>query len=278
MDLSKGDAAPGDDLTFDVARANLYGDSCRVTVQLAQDPRTASDPPLYGAGMSATVTSDPFSIPAPSSTSTADDFTAQWSGTTSNPQVVVSYHGSDDLDFASAWRMTLTNGSTPDCGTANGNPPPTTIDVDKECVKAGGNFTVTIGYAYFGLLGKTIAPVPVQGTAPRPVDPTKISFSAAWNDNPALPQIEVTYTGSEDSASLAPLDFTETVTSGGVTCASENDNPATSSARIDIDLATCPPTDANGDPSAYSIEIKFTDPNYGRTGDYTYQVSGTPPS
>jgi hypothetical protein len=278
MDLNKGDAAPGDDLTFDVDRRTLYGDSCTVTLQLAQDPRTATDPPLYGAGMSETVTSSPFSIDPPSSTSTAGDFTAQWAGTTTDPQVVVSYHGSDDLSSASNWQITLTNGSTPDCGSVN-KEPPATIVVDKDCVKAGGNFTVTVSYAYFLIpLKTTIGPVPVQGTAPRPVDPTKISFSAAWNDNPALPQIDVTYTGSEDTASLAPLDFTETVTSGGVTCAAENDNPATSSARIDIDLATCPPTDANGDPSVYSIEIKFTDPNYGQTGDYTYQVSGKPPA
>src|SRR5206468_845998 len=56
-DLNESDVAPGDDLTFPIDRAAVSGSDCQVTVQLAQDPRTATDPPLYGAGYSRAATS-----------------------------------------------------------------------------------------------------------------------------------------------------------------------------------------------------------------------------
>ncbi|MDT4911137.1 MAG: hypothetical protein QOC66_265 [Pseudonocardiales bacterium] len=274
--LERSDVAPGDDLTFSISRVDTNGDDCQVTIQLAQDSRTATDPPLYGAGYSHAVSSSTFTIPPPSLTSTDSDFTAQWAGTTGQPQIVVAYHGGDPLSGASNWQMTVSNPSDSDCGSAT-DPPPTTIDVDKSCVKAGGPFTVDISYRYF-VLGQAHFTVAVGGTAPQPVDPAKISFTAAWNTNPQLPQVDLTYTGSEDAASLAPLEWTETVKSGATVCATENDNPATSSARIDVDLTTCPPTATDGTASVYTVDISFTDPNYGQTGTYSYTVMGTPPT
>ena len=120
--------------------------------------------------------------------------------------------------------------------------------------------------------------VAVGGNAPQPVDPSKISFTAAWNDNPALPQVNLTYTGTEDASSLGALQWTETVTSGTTVCGTGNDNPAGSSARINVDLTTCPPTAPDKTPSVYTVDISFTDPNYGQTGDYRYTVQGAPPT
>jgi hypothetical protein len=278
-ELTRSDVAPGDDMAFAGIDRVTYNGACTVTIQLAQDARTATDPPLYGAGNSDSTTSPSFQVDPPSSTSTSGDFTAQWAGSTGRPQVVVSYHGGDDLSGASNWRMEISNGSS-SCGTGNGDPPPTTIDVDKSCIKDGGAFTVDIRYTYF-ILSQAHFTVDVQGNAPQPVDPSKISFSAAWNDNPNLPQVDVTYTGSEDTASLAPLQWTETVTSSaspGVTCGGPDpDNPGSSSVRIDVDLTVCPPTDANNNAAVYTVEISFTDPNYGQTGDYTYIVQNSPP-
>jgi hypothetical protein len=175
--------------------------------------------------------------------------------------------------------MTVSNGSN-DCGADNGDPPTATIDVDKNCVKAGGTFTVTIDYTYF-ILAHAHFVVTVGGNAPTPVDPSKISFAAAWNSNAQLPQVDVTYTGSEPASALAPLAWTETVTSSGspgVACgADDHDNPGDSSVRVDVDLTACPPT-VNGAASVYTVEISFTDPNYGQTGDYKYTVAGTPPT
>ncbi len=69
------------------------------------------------------------------------------------------------------------------------------------------------------------------------------------------------------------MNWTETVTSGTTTCATENDNPGTSSVRITVDLTKCPATAPNGTtPSVYTVDISFTDPNYGQTGDYRYTV------
>jgi len=159
-------------------------------------------------------------------------------------------------------------------------PPPATIDVDKSCIAQGGTFTLSIDYTYF-VIAHAHFDVVVTGTAPQPVDPTKISFTAAWNTNPDLPQVLLTYTGSEIIDSLAPLEWTEVVTSSvspGVACATDNDNPADSSVRIDVNLVACPPTDTDGAAAVYTVKISFTDPNYGRTGEYTYTVAGTPPT
>jgi hypothetical protein len=274
-DLNQSDVAPGDNLTFPINRAAVSGSDCQVTVQLAQDPRTATDPPLYGAGYSRTATSSSFVIPPPSLTSTESDFSAQWSGSNGQPQIVVSYHGGDPLSGASDWQMSVGNGSGSSCGTA-ASAPPTTIDVDKSCVRAGGTFTVDITYRYF-LLAQAHFVVTVGGNAPQPVDPTKISFSAAWNDNPQLPQVDLTYTGTEDPSSLSALSWTETVSSGTTTCGTANDDPGNSTARITVDLTACPPT-VDGKPAGYTVDISFTDPNYGQTGNYSYAVTGTPPT
>lgn len=274
-DLNQSDVAPGDDLTFSINRTAVSGDDCQVTVQLAQDPRTVTDPPLYGAGYSRAATSSSFAIPPPSLTSTGSDFTAQWAGSSGQPQIVVSYHGGDPLSGASDWQMSVANGSGTTCGTS-ASAPPATIDVDKNCVRSGGSFTVDITYRYF-LVAEAHFVVPVGGTAPQPVDPAKISFTAAWNDNAQLPQVDLTYTGTEDPGSLASLSWTETVSSGAVSCGSSTDNPGNSSARITVDLTTCPPVVA-GKPAVYTVAISFTDPTYGESGNYGYTVSGTPPS
>ena len=279
LNLNASDVAPGDVMSFPVDRVTFNG-PCTVTIQLVQNADTATRPPLYGAGASRSTTSGQLQLDPPSLTSTASDFDAQWGGSPGHPTVVVSYHGGDDLgDGARNWHIGVWDGDS-GCGTADGNPPPVTIDVDKLCIKHGGTFTVAIDYTYFALAHAHFD-VPVGGTAPSPVDPADISFTANWNDNPALPQVDLTYTGSADLASIAPLDFTETVTSSsapGVTCGSATDNPADAPPRIDVDLTTCPPTATDGSTAVYTVTISFTDPNYGQTGNYAYTVQGTPPS
>lgn len=279
MNLDASDVAPGDVMSFPVNRVTFNG-PCAVTIQLVQDPNTVTNPPLYGAGPSKPQTSGQVQIDQPSLTSTAGDFDAEWGGSTGHPTVVVSYHGSDDLpDGARNWQLAVSNGTTT-CGSVDGNPPPAAIDVDKNCIELGGSFTVTIDYTYF-VVAHPHFEIPVGGTAPSPVDPTKISFAADWNTNPALPQVNLTYTGSQDLTSLAPLNFTETVTSSsapGETCGSATDNPADAQPRIDVDLTICPPTATDGTAAVYTVTISFTDPNYDQTGNYVYTVQGAPPS
>lgn len=279
MPLQATDVAPGEEMTFPVDRT-VYRGPCTVTLQLAQDPRTATDPPLYGAGTSEARQSPTFQIDPPSITSTASDFEAQWAGTSDNPTVIVSYHGGDDLSGARDWSMTLSRGAVV-CGSVLGNPPPATIDVTKSCIAQGdGNFSVHIEYTYF-LVAHAQFDVPVTGEAPSPVDPANVSFSAHWNEDPDLPQIVIAYTGSEPQSVLAPLRWTEVVTSSGtpgVVCATDHDNPGVSTVRISGVLASCPATPGpNGELPSYLVDVSFTDPNYGRTGDYPTPVSGTPP-
>src|SRR3954451_18585335 len=279
MTLTAADVAPGDDLTFPVDRTVFRG-PCTVVLQLAQDPRTATDPPLYGAGTSRARTSPTFQIDPPSITSTADDFQAQWGGTNENPTVVVTYHGSDDLSGAHGWQLTLSRGGV-GCGNAQNDAPPVTIDVDKSCIADGdGAYSVHIQYTYF-LVSHAQFDVPVAGQAASAVDPSQLSFTAQWNDNPQMPQVLLDYTGSEPPNSLAPLDWTEMVTSTGspgVVCASDHDTPGNATIRIADVLAACPAiAGPDGELPSYSVEVSFTDPNYGQTGDYPTPVSGTPP-
>jgi hypothetical protein len=108
-----------------------------------------------------------------------------------------------------------------------------------------------------------------------------LSFTAQWNDNPDAPQILIDYTGTQPPGPLAALDWTEVVTSSaapGVACATEHDSPGAGTVRISDVLTACPATpDPAGALPTYSVDISFTDPNYGRTGDYPTPVSGTPP-
>ena len=278
MNLTATDVAPDEDMTFPVDRATYRG-PCTVALQLAQNPGTATDPPLYGAGTSAARTSPIVQIDPPSITSTGNDFAAQWAGTNGNPNVIVSYHGNDDLSGARNWQIALTRGGDT-CGTTS-SAPPATIDVQKDCVANGdGVWTVHIDYDYF-IVSHASFDVPVVGDAPSPVDPTKLSFTAEWNNNSASPQILIDYTGSEPAGILGSLDWTEVVTSSaspGVVCATTHDNPGAGTVRIGDVLTTCPATpDLSGQLPTYSVDISFTDPNYGRSGDYPTPVTGTPP-
>jgi hypothetical protein len=267
-------------MSFPVNRV-FYNGPCTVTIQLVQDPRTATAPPLFGAGTSKAVTSGSVQLDPPSLTSTASDFSAQWGGSNGHPTVVVSYSGGDDLPAgARNWSMTVTDG-TNTCGSATDNPPPATIEVDKSCIKGGGTFTVSIDYTYF-LLSHAHFDVTVGGSAPSPVDPGQLSFTASWNTTPTLPQIDVTYTGAADQlAVMGTLSWSEVVTSSSspdVTCGSGTDNPADSPPRIDVDLTACPATGTDGTAAKYTVTVSFTDPNYGETGNYAITVAGTPPN
>ncbi|MDT4942823.1 MAG: hypothetical protein QOJ34_2912 [Pseudonocardiales bacterium] len=279
MNLTAADVAPGEDMAFPVDRTTYRG-PCTVTLQLAQDPVSVTDPPLYGAGTSPARTSPSVILDPPSITATADDFSAQWAGNQGHPTVIVSFHGADELSGARDWQLTLTRG-VDTCGSAAGDPLPVAIEVDKQCVSHGsGEFSVRVEYTYFGI-AHAAYDVPVSGDAPEPVDPTKLSFTAQWNSNPLAPQIVLDYTGSEPAGVLAPLDWTEVVTSSalpGVVCASASDDPAAGTVRIPDVLVSCPATlGLDGQLPIYSVEISFTDPNYDQTGDYPTPVTGVPP-
>ena len=273
--LTQSNIRSGQSLVFDgISRFtyNSQNSTCRVTAALVQNAQTRTDPPLFGASASPSDTSPAVAIDPPSLSSTAGDFQAQWSGSTGNPQIVVTYHGGDHLVLASNWTITATNGSTGDCGTTN-DAPTATITVDKSCVGQGGKFTVSISYDYI-LSHASFPGITVTGDAPQPVDPGNISFSASWSaDQPA---VNIQYTGSQPRSDLGPLTWTETVTSNGKTCGSSNADPANGDPTVTVDFGACPVDDGKGNASTYTLHVTFTDPNYGKNGDYSPDIGGTP--
>ncbi|HEV7205001.1 MAG TPA: fibronectin type III domain-containing protein [Jatrophihabitans sp.] len=278
--LSYPNTSPGQNLVFDGIDRFTYnstGSPCNVTLQLAQNSATTTSPPLYGAAISRTTTTA-VTIPQPTLTTSAGDFQAQWSGTTGQPQVLVTYHGNDHLLLASGWTITVTNGTTADCGTSH-NAPTATVDVNKSCVRDGGTFTVSVDYTYL-LSNQHFAGIPVSGTAPQPVDTSKIDYKAAWGGDVTNPLVTLTYTGSQDTSTFDTFTWSETVTSDvspGVTCGSSTAS-ADQSVSIGVDLTLCPSTAADGTKANYSVEVKFHDPNYGVDFDKSYLVSGVPPA
>ncbi len=272
--LTRSDVRSGQTLVFDAiprATYNSLDAPCSVTLALVQDADTQTDPPLFGASASPSATSATVPIDPPSQSSTASDFHAQWGGSTSNPQIVVTYDGGDELALASNWVITATNATTADCGTSSAAPT-ATIEVEQSCISQGGRFTVSISYDYL-LSHVAFTGIAVSGDAPQPIDPSAISFTAAWSTD--QPSVTISYTGSQARSDLAPLAWTETVTSNGVTCGTSTANPADGDPSVAVDLGTCPVADATGKASTYSLDVSFTDPVTG-THDYTFGITGTP--
>jgi hypothetical protein len=281
--LKADDFPVGKTLTFSgISRLDYASDDCTVTVQLAQDAHTVTTPALYGAGNSPQARSKTFTIPDPGSTTNADDFSAVWSGDQTHPQITLSYDDSsaDPEVFTTDWHSTVTNGSTADCGSST-SAPKVDIAVSPDCVSDGGSFTVQVSYRFFGTTREFT--VDVSGTAPQPVDPADVSFSAAW-DASAPPTVDVSYQGQAPRSDLAPFAFTETITSDtqvdpNVDCADAKDNPADGDPmQIPVDLSACPPLNTDGSPAKYEVRVQYVDNTYNRTFDHSYDVGGVPPS
>ncbi|WP_375489914.1 fibronectin type III domain-containing protein [uncultured Jatrophihabitans sp.] len=276
--LTRNDFASGSTLSFSgVSLPDFYtSNGCTVTVQLAQDTRTVTSPALFGAADSAQVTTGLFAIPAPEATTTSSDFSAAWTADQPDPQITVIYNGSDREGDMNDWNLLARNDTSGDCNSTQ-DAPKAVIHVKPSCVTAGGHFSVQVSYNYFGST-QTLT-LPVSGTSPEPVNPANVSFTAAWEDTAQT--IDVTYAGSQPLADLQPVHFTETVTSNtqvdpNVDCADAQTNPADASPhpiQIAVDLNACPPTDSDGNPAQYKVEITFE-----RDGAKTAPVDGVPPS
>lgn len=289
LDLTQTNVVSGKPITFDVPRTiyNSTNTTCTVSTALAQDSSTALNPPLYGAGQSASATSAPMSIDAPTLDTTAADFTASWvdGAPPGHPQIAVSYTGSNSTlaGYAHDWSLTANTGSSTSCGSSSANPAasPAIIDASKSCVSKGSTWSVAIAFTYFGANGNYT--IDVGGSKPVPVDPTQMTFAAVWTSSSTLADahVQLQYTGPYNDATLSGLQWSATVISSGspgVTCGSSTGYPQADGTgpNIAVDLAACPPT--NGSVVAtYTVQLSFTDPNYSSSGSYVITVSGTVP-
>jgi len=296
-DLSYSNLSPGVAMTFPDIQRSQYNGSCAVTIALVQNSRTATSPPLYGAGASKRATSGPVIIDPPTLTATANDFSAGWGSTDpTNPTIVVSYDSADPLllTFAQNWQMAVSNGGATSCGAVSGDAPPTTIAVTKSCVQAGGAFSVGVSFTYFG------APqhftVQVSGTKPQPVDLATITMVAQWTGLSHRLTGEFVQIGYSDGATPydpSKLNWTMTVTSNlsaGATCARTNQPPDASGTGpvLTIDKNACPYQTGGAStgpetspaptatPANYTVNIHVVDPSYGSTRDWTINLGTAP--
>jgi hypothetical protein len=287
LELDHSNVSADSTISFpDIQRAT-YNSSCTVSAQLAQNAGSATSPPLYGAGISPRATSGTVSIDPPALDTSASDFSASWvaSAVPDDPQIAVSYTGDDDLitTYAHDWTSTASTDATSACGSTTSSPTgsPAVIDVDRGCVTSSAVWSVQVSFTYFGATGTYS--IPVSGSKPAPVDPTQMSFAAVWTPDSTVAdaQVQLQYTGPYDDAVLGSLNWTITVTSSGdpgVTCGSSNDAPKAdgSGPDISVDLSACPAT-SGSTVATYTVEVSFTDPNYGSTGSYPVTVTGTAP-
>lgn len=282
----------------DVDRFSYYGD-CTVSLQLAQNASTATDPPLYGAGASKVVTAS-VSIAPPSSTATANDFTAKLvSGQTTagQSQIVVDYkHQRDPVALTTNWTLTAQNAFNT-CGSSTSAPnPTTTITVNNPTCLVGGSTSVQLSYTYFGATENFT--VPVKGSAPQPVDSSQMKFSATWNQDPNNPALIINYSGPYSQSTLDRLNWTYTLTSNSKSCLYPQQTTAPRASgtgpTLQVNYNTCPPTSPGsggsspppGSPTptptpvanTYTLTIHYDDPYY--SSSYTYNnvtINGTPP-
>jgi hypothetical protein len=290
QELNFSDFAPGASLRFaglSRVRFNSQASPCRVDVQLQQNASRQTDPPLYGAGRSARASAS-VTIPAPTFTGSATDFTAAWASRDPHtPSVQVAYGGADPLlnSYAADWRLQVGGSATPDCGTTSSRPP-ASIAVATDCVTQGGTFTVAVSFRYFGSTHSYV--VPVQGAAPRPLDFGRMRFSARWTPGSSAgghASVVIGYRDGRtyDQSTLDELRWRITVTSDAspdVTCASSDSAPAAdgNGPILPVDLAACPPggdqsTTPPTPPATYTLAVHVDDPAYGQH-DWTAPVNG----
>ncbi|HZZ96250.1 MAG TPA: fibronectin type III domain-containing protein [Jatrophihabitantaceae bacterium] len=275
---------PGHSVSYPGLSRFTYRGDCTVSIQLIQNSSTATNPPLYGAGPSAQTAGAPVTIPAPQVTSSRNDFAATFiESTRSSPQIAVSYHGNDNLAFATNWSFVANNG-TRNCGSST-SAPTAIIDVDPACAGGTANWTVHVSYQYF--LSSPDFTIDVSGTAPEPIDPTQISFAGAWTGTAQDPEVEVQYSGSYGADALKTLNWTETVTSSlapGVTCGSNDAIPQADGTgpQVKVDLSACPPSVVGTGTTlpvaaTYTLTVHYDDPSYGTSNDYSVTITGSPP-
>ena len=313
MQLNSTGFDPATPLTFSRIDRSVYNGSCTVQVALQENAGTVRSPAYFGGTASPTAQAPAISIPVPDLDTSADQFTANFvsGGVLAPPQVAVAFNGSDPLiaSYSANWNLQPqfadSSGTWVACGSPSaGNVAraPVTLSLNTPCYYAnhGAQWRVSVSFTYFGQAPNPPYAVPVAGTAPAPVDPAAMSFTAAWSGS----SIAVTYSGPYSDSQLAQLNWTENVTSEGTACGSFSQTPANGSPMmLSVDTVTqCPANVPNGNgpsgsggppggggtsgsggspppntkPATYTVDVSFTDPNYGTTGHYTVTVSGAP--
>jgi hypothetical protein len=295
MPLESTNFDPATPLHFpNIGRADFNG-NCVATIALTENSGTVRSPAYFGGNPSHATATD-VTLPLPDFTATADQFTAGFEQTGfGHPTMAVGYRTSDQtqLDLmqqhTADWNVQISNdnGATYKCGSSTGSAANgVEIPVDTDCVRAGGTWKVSVTFTFFGNRPGALPFVVAVSTSnvPKPIDPTQIHFTAQWQlfgDN-----IQVSYSGPYDQATLNALQWTEKITSDGSPglCnegrQAQHDVP-TAFQLFAVDLTACPPTTqgpSGGPPkqTTYTIELSFTDPFYGTKGDYKVKVTGTP--
>jgi hypothetical protein len=290
LDLTQTNFAAGKALTFDGIPRAVYNSAnapCTVSGALSQDAGTALAPPLYGAGNSASATSDPLVIDVPTLDTSATDFSADWvdGAPPGKPEITVSYTGSNTnlAAYTHDWTLTASTDSSGVCGSSTASPAaaPATISVDHHCVSGGATWSVAITFSYFGQNASYT--ITVGGSKPEPVDPSKMNFTASWTDTSTVTSafVQLHYSGPYDDTTLAALQWSATVTSDlspGVSCGTSTGYPQADGLgpNIAVDLTACPPTTGSA-VASYTVNLSYTDPNFGSGSSYTITVTGAAP-
>jgi hypothetical protein len=283
-----------------------------VRIALQEDAATVRSPAYFGGTASPAAQSAAFSIPVPTLDTSASQFTANFvsGGFLAPPQIAVSYTGNNNLlaSYATNWSLTpIANGTACTGAGSTGNPAATPVKIDLgSCYygNQGATWQVAITFSYFGQAPSTPYLINVSGTGPQPIDPANVgNFAATYTPGTAGGPATITLTysgGTYDDATLAKLTWSENVSSDNGTGCGAGSQPASATTPITltVDGSSCPPTSTTtpapptGSPSGsappsgsgptpvvkqttYTIDITFTDPNYGTTGHRTATVQGS---
>ncbi len=190
-------------------------------------------------------------------------------------------------DHASNWQTQISNdGGTTACGSSSGAlTPGITVDVNRDCIKAGGTFTATISFTFYG--DRHTFTETVSGSTPDAGRRRlKFRFTADFY-HPVLhrAQVRVHYSGSyhQDVDRLAALELQHhlrPVTGGGVhtRCGphpAPDEHGSGPESRPGVRQSAPPSSTAAI--AVYTLHVSFTDPNYGVTGGPYDAVAGSRP-
>jgi hypothetical protein len=276
---------PANTFSVTVNRLYFYKD-CTVTVQLSENAGSIRDRAYFGGVASNPSQPGNAQIPNPALTDTASSFfTAQWLPS-ALPQVTITAPSDPAWPITSGWQLLVKAPDGTACGsTSPFNPPkvpvsfPQTIPVSLACIGqlTRSGWSVTVAFSFLNQQ-QTYSGVPVNGTAPQPVDLSAANFNAKWAglDADGNGLVQLSYVGPAiPNGQTSQWDEKLTDPSGTLLAEQGAQPDPSTPITLVVPKAQLPTQPVS---SGYQVTITYTDATAGAHNPIAVNVAGDSPT